>query len=484
MNLRARLACALAAVALVVALSGFGVLALVRESLIADLDHQLASATTLAVAASRQPFPGPRPGVVGQPPSSSLVGPSGLRLTELFVGQLSASGKISPAITPDLGSTATPDITVRAARANLSQPSRPRPFNTTSTDGRHGFRVVTMSGAGSTIVIALPTDRIDATYGRVRLGVLVVAATIVATAGLAGWWVQRLGLRPIKRLTDAAVAIADGDLERRADPTSTRTEVGQLAAAFNTMIDKRQEADQQLRTFVADASHELRTPLATVAGALELHSDGALDSVQLDETLRRARMETRRMTGLVNDLLELADLDRGVPLTIDTVDLGQLATDAAFDASITAPHRPITTRIDADPFVSGDEAKLRQVVANLLNNALFHTPDTTSIWLTVRRTGSTCRLEVSDDGPGLTTLQTQHVFDRFFRVDPGRTRAHGGAGLGLSIAQAITTAHHGTIAAEARVPRGVTFSVSLPAAAAPPWLAEAADGGPFKLSNP
>jgi two-component system OmpR family sensor kinase len=182
----------------------------------------------------------------------------------------------------------------------------------------------------------------------------------------------------------------------------------------------------------------------------------------LDEALRRALQESERMTALVTDLLLLASLDQGAPLARDTVDLGEIVTDAAFDAAILDADRTIVTEIGADARVTGDEPRLRQVVANLVANAVAYTPAETSISLDVKADGEECVLLVRDDGPGMTAEQANRVFDRFYRTDTGRSRVRGGAGLGLSIVASIVNAHRGTVSVSTAPGRGTTFRVVLP----------------------
>jgi two-component system OmpR family sensor kinase len=303
---------------------------------------------------------------------------------------------------------------------------------------------------------------VEDTYRRVRAGVIGVGVIVLTALALASWWVERLGLRPIRQVTDAATAVAGGDVDRRVEPQPRRTEAGRLADAFNVMVERRQEAEAQLRRFVADASHELRTPLATVAGVLELHQAGALPAgPELDDALRRASQETSRMSGLVQDLLLLAHLDEGRPLDLHRVDLCEIVADAAVDASFHQRDRTITTQLDDHAYVLGDEQRLRQVVTNLVDNALAHTPDDGTIELRVRAEGDICVLEVSDDGPGMTADAAAHVFDRFYRADMGRSRAAGGSGLGLSIVASIVSAHHGEVSVETAPEHGAVFRVVL-----------------------
>ncbi len=472
MTLRTRLALAVIVVVLALGVSGVAVLRLVRASLLDSVDRQLAQAAVIVAAnqlrpreAGTPPPPATGSNVAGPFPAEGPSGGSSPQLTELFVGTLDARGMLTATITPDLASNVQPAIARASATNHASTATNPHPFNATSRDGAHHFRVIAVpqGTGGDFTVIALPTDRVESTYRQVQIGIAATGALVLLALLLVGWWVERLGLRPIREVTDAADAIAAGDLDRRVDAGSPHTEAGRLGEAFNTMIEERQRSEQELHRFVADASHELRTPLSTISGVLELHRQGALpDGPLLDDGLRRAHQEARRMAGLVEDLLELADLDGGIPLTCADVDVGQIVADAAFDASVTSPQRTIARSVSGPGVAWGDEARLRQVVANLVSNAVAYTPEDGHISLRVVSGPAECRLEVQDDGPGMTAEQARHVFDRFYRVDSGRSRNQGGAGLGLSIVNAIVTAHRGSISLRTAPGAGATFVVRLP----------------------
>jgi two-component system OmpR family sensor kinase len=461
MSLRTRLVCALALIGVVLAVSGAALLGLVRASLVDEIDRQLASAAPVTagpIAEQMRQF--------GPPPVSDPRG-AGSPFTELFIAEVRSDGSLDVMLRPS--TPQTPSVTAEQADANATNLSHTAPFDASSADGSAHYRMVALRGpTGVVTLLALPTERIETTYARVRIGVGVVALIVFAALALAGWWVERLGIGPIKRVTDVAAAIAGGDLEHRVEAQPRGTEAGQLAEAFNVMVDKRQKAELQLRQFVADASHELRTPLATVAGVLELHQSGSLaPGPDLDEALRRASQETHRMSDLVGDLLLLAHLDQGRPLEERRVDLAEIVADAVLDASIYQRDRTIHTEVTPDAFVVGDEQRLRQVVTNLLANALAYTPDDGEITLRVRSDGDLCMLEVRDNGPGMDADAAAHAFDRFYRADTGRSRSRGGSGLGLSIVASIIAAHHGDVALETAPGRGATFRVVLPRAPAP-----------------
>lgn len=453
MSLRARLAIAVALLGIVLASSALVILSLVQTSLVDAIDHQLASAARIA---GGPPVP---PGVKAVPVPLQIKGTTS-PFTDVYIADYEQDGALVALLK---GSEVGPGpaVTYSLAKANTSTPSHLTAFNALSADGHRSYRVAAVKlPDGRLALIALPTQSIDATYGHVRLGIALVALFLVVMLALTGWWVVRLGLRPIKEVTDTAMAIAHGDLGRRVEAQPKGTEAGQLAEAFNVMVDERQAAEQRLRQFVADASHELRTPLATVAGVLELYRSGSLPD--LDDALRRASEETDRMSILVTDLLLLAQLDQGLPLMTDPVDLARIVNDAAFDLTMRDPSRHVELSVSPDAVVVGDEASLCQVVANLVSNTLDHTPSNATVSLSAERLGDVCVLTVGDDGPGMSSDDAAHIFDRFFRVDDGRARSHGGSGLGLSIVASIVEAHHGTVSVDTVVGEGSTFRVVLP----------------------
>jgi len=269
-----------------------------------------------------------------------------------------------------------------------------------------------------------------------------------------------------------ADAIAAGDLSRRVTPADRRTEVGRLGLALNGMLERLEEAfaerrasEERLRRFIADASHELRTPLASIRGYAELFRMGAVrEPGDAEKALKRIEDEAARMGVLVEDLLTLARLGQVAQAPHAAVDLAALARDAVDDARAIAPDRRIEAHGDAGAIVSGDAHGLRQVLGNLVRNALVHTPAGTPIDVTVTRAGAMIALEVRDHGPGLPTQDTEALFERFWRAEGGRERGRAGAGLGLAIVAAIVEAHGGAVRAEDAPGGGARFVVELPAA--------------------
>jgi two-component system OmpR family sensor kinase len=319
------------------------------------------------------------------------------------------------------------------------------------------------SRLGGYLVVALPLDRVDAATRQLVLVMLIAAAVIAGVLALVCWWVIRLGLRPIRHMTAAADAIAQGDLDRRVDPMPPRTEAERLGRALNVMLDQRQVTEARLRRFLADASHELRTPLTSIRGYTELYRRGGLnDAGTLDDAMRRVGQEAARMHDLVEDMLLLARLDEGRPLQRSRVDVAELLRDAANDASAVQPTRPITLDLpDTDLFTTGDENRLRQVVAALLTNALVHTEPSVAVVVRGCTDRATCVIEVEDAGSGMSADLADRAFGRFVRGDASRGRHHGGSGLGLAIVESVVTAHGGEVALQTRPGRGTTVRVVL-----------------------
>ncbi len=464
MTIKARLT--LAVVALLVVLTtilGLVTIRSTRASMIDQIDDRLQS------IAERPP--GPRDANPSGSASDDhyrdvgeyLYSPTGVLLDERPAG-FASDPEPAPAI-PSPTSSAFADL-------------EGEPITLAATSGDLEYRVLIADlPNGVTKVLAEPlTDLDDAISSLTRtfvfagLGVLVVGAIV-------SWLVIRRGLRPVDRMIDTASAIAAGDLSRRVDQDDDGTELGRLAGALDDMLgqleaafDERVAAQARLEQFVADASHELRTPVTAIRGYAELYRSGGLeDRANLDRAMTRIEQESERMGGLVEDLLLLARLDEHRPLERETVDVRALAADATQDLQAIEPERPVVLDVDgsAPVLVSGDEGRLRQLLANLLNNARMHTPAGTPVTVTVRRTGETVRIVVADEGPGIAASDQRRIFERFYRTDRSRSRESGGAGLGLSIVAAVVAAHGGTVRVDSATGSGATFTVEIPAVDVP-----------------
>ncbi|HEX2133388.1 MAG TPA: HAMP domain-containing sensor histidine kinase [Actinophytocola sp.] len=429
------------------------VLVALRKPLVERVDTQVTMAATVLSAVPESLL---RALAGGQRPPS----PDGL-----YVAYLTPAGDTTVAVR----GPATPDLPPLDSAAVAARDGRP--FEVP------GWRVLALPtrGGGGSVVVAGALAQVDATMNRVRLVCLLVGAGLLVTLAAVGWFWVRAGLRPLRRIEETATAIAGGDLSRRVPlRTAPATEVGRLTAALNGMLAQieaavaaRARSEDRLRRFVADASHELRTPLAGISGFAQLYRMGG---AEIDATMDRIERESLRLTGLVDDLLLLAQLDeRGLELRRAPMDLRTLAADALHDLRALDPARPVrltglgTSSDPAPAPVLGDESRLRQVVSNLIGNAIAHTPPGSAVRIGVGTTGGTSVLELADTGPGLPPEQAAQVFERFYRADTSRARDHGGgAGLGLAIVWSLVTAHDGTVSVDTAPGEGATFRVELP----------------------
>ena len=344
------------------------------------------------------------------------------------------------------------------------------------------FRVKVAANDSVRLVAGMSTRNVDSAVTTLVLWEVVLALGAVVLAGVSGRWLVRRQLRPLREVAATAHEVTDLPLSSGAIGTTVRvpealtderTEVGAVGAALNTMLehveqalDERHRSELQVRQFVADASHELRTPLSTIHGYAELtRRTRPADPEQLAVAMGKVEAEATRMSSLVEDLLLLARLDAGRPLARDEVDLTKLVLETVGDARVVGPqHRWLLDLPDEPVSAPGDEQRLHQVVTNLLNNARRHTPPGSSVAVSVREEGHQVVLAVEDDGPGMPPELVRNAFDRFTRGDSSRTRASGGAGLGLSLVEAIACAHGGTVSVASR-PGRTRFEVRLPASA-------------------
>jgi two-component system OmpR family sensor kinase len=463
MSLRARLIAGMVVVAGVLAVAAGLITRTTESNLLQQVDAQL--------VAAGNPLRGYDPGGHPHPPGDDLGGPE--RLSEAYVGVVSSDGTLTPIYTPNLRAEAEAPLPVIDGQEALDRAGSGEAFTVGSKDSSMRYRVLAVDDprVSGTVVLALPLDVVDETVH--RLIVVEVAATIaiLAVLALVTWWVIQLGVQPIKRMTATATAIAGGDLSHRVEAMPAGTEAGELGGALNQMLgriedafDERTQSELRLRRFIADASHELRTPVTTIRGYAELYRVGGLEqAADLDEAMRRTEQEAVRMGTLVDDLLQLARLDQGRPLERQPVDLAAVASDAVRDARAVDPARPISAEVSEPLTVVGDDGRLRQVVANLIGNALVHTAPGTPIEVRVARDDGHAVLEVRDHGQGMPPDVAKRAFERFYRADPSRSRHRGGSGLGLAIVEATIAAHGGTVSLDSEVGVGTTVRIELPA---------------------
>lgn len=395
--------------------------------------------------------------------------PGGVGDTTYGITVIDAAGDVlsipsGPADDPDPPIDTSPEA-IGALRSQAGAP-----FDLRSADGSVTYRAMSapLEDGGLAVVTRSLRQRDEAITAVV--GTLAVAGAVAAVLiSVIVAVVSSLVTRPLDAMIDAAEAIGEGDLSSRV-PTTGVEDVARLATALNQMLDRleqafaaREASEDALRRFVADASHELRTPLAAVLGYAELHQAGmAGDPAAVDRSMARIRAEGERMRLIVEELLTLARLDEGRPMEHLPVDLSDLARLAVDDARAIEPARPLALDVpDGTVTTPGDAMSLRQAVDNLLANARAHTPEGTSVQVTVRRRDGRAQLVVRDEGPGMGPDEAAHVFDRFYRSDASRTRP-GGSGLGLAIVAAIAHAHEGTATVVSEPGEGSTFTLDLP----------------------
>ncbi|MGD0923816.1 MAG: HAMP domain-containing sensor histidine kinase [Streptosporangiaceae bacterium] len=347
-------------------------------------------------------------------------------------------------------------------------------------------------GVRGVLVVARPVSDVTGQVGGIVITELITGGALILLLAVSGRWLIGRGLAPLKQMARTAHQITSrGDLTARMPEADDSTEVGQLGGAINAMLDRIQQAfgarwrsEQKVRQFAADASHELRTPLTTIRGYAELYRQGALGPDQLPNAMRRIEQESQRMSTLVAELLELARLDRTSSLDLTETDLSVLVRDAAADASAVEPGRPVKAEAPDRLIAVVDEARIRQVLANLLGNVREHTPPGTPVAVRLAPVRGRAVLEVADGGPGMSGEDAARAFDRFHRgadrpdrpdrpgsggsrdggdgQDDDAAAPPGGSGLGLSIVQAIAAAHGGQAVLESRPGYGTRVRIWLP----------------------
>ncbi|MFI6702411.1 sensor histidine kinase [Streptomyces sp. NPDC050509] len=500
-SLRTRLVVsAVALIAVVASVIGAVTTIAFRSYLYGQLDQQVQAVAGRAAgvkpgSAIDKPPPGVMPGGDKDPLEVVTGGGAPLGTVGAVV---SADGTVGRGLVSDEQKSATswPSVANKdltsAQSAGLATVARDSNPHTVALPGLGDYRVTYIEGPMGDFLVGVPLKDVQDNLNILVLVEVCVTLAGLVAAGIAGGALVGVALRPLRRVATTATQVSELPLHSgevaplvrvpaaEADP---RTEVGQVGAALNRMLGHvgsalaaRQESETRVRQFVADAGHELRTPLASIRGYAELTRRGR-EEIGPDTryALGRIEAEAERMTGLVEDLLLLARLDAGRPLSYETTDLSPLVVDALSDAhaagqdhhwrlELPGPEEPPAT-------VHGDGSRLHQVLVNLLANARTHTPPGTTVVARVRRhgdgqpgrpgQGSFVVLEVRDDGPGIPATLLPHVFERFARGDASRSRAAGSTGLGLAIVQAVVTAHGGTVTVDS-VPGRTVFSVRLP----------------------
>ena len=448
---------------------------LLERSLTEEVDNRLRTLPVLGRDGAPPP-PGDRSEAPPFPTDlrSLTIGADGSVLDS--VGQTGSDSSL-----PDTSVLDTEELRRRAGEA----------FDLPSTSGGSDWRVLTSPGEdGSVHLVAQSLAGVDGTLNRLLLIESVVGLAVVTALGFGAAAIVRLQLRPLREIEATAQAIAGGDLDRRVPAQEATTETGRVGAALNTMLARlslalreRDRAAETTRRFVADASHELRTPLSSIRGFAELYRQGrsrGMDSeaAGADRWMSRIEGEAERMGNMVHDLLILSRFDEAPALERSDVELGRIAREVVLAARARVPGTAVELVAPSAVQAVGDGDRIRQVLENLVGNALAHTPRGTPVRVRVTRTGcppplgpahagslppgvsDVAVLTVSDEGPGIPPKELPHLFDRFYRGD--QARAGAGSGLGLAISAAFVAAHDGYLTVESAPDRGSVFTVVLP----------------------
>jgi two-component system OmpR family sensor kinase len=469
LSLRARLLLAVAAVALVgLVAADIATYTALRSFLVDRVDDSLIAAHRPLIRSLYQPPPALGPAGQGESDRAALAAAAPGAFIELR--DVNGSVRLSISTRGEF-SKETPRLPDEVEGLESAGDLEPAFFTVDSNHGDSEFRVrAERLSDGSLLMVALPLDDVHSTLNRlIVIEIVVTAAVLLGAVGL-GLWLVRVGLRPLRSIETTAADIAGGALSARVPQEDERTEVGRLAMALNTMLQriedafrKQQASEERLRRFVADASHELRTPVSAVGAYAELFERGAQQRPDdLARVLRGVRVETARMQALIEDLLLLTRLDEGRPLEREPVELVALAGEAVEAAQMIGSEWPVTIEADEPVEVTGDRMALREVLDNLLANVRTHTPPGTRALVRVLSQDGQALLEVADEGPGLDAEDAARVFERFYRADPSRARDRGGTGLGLAVVAALVEAHDGRVALDTSPGSGATFRVYLP----------------------
>jgi two-component system OmpR family sensor kinase len=465
LSLRGRLligVISLAAIGLLI--SDVATYATLESSLVGKIDEQLQKDSTVSTARAvlASPTCQTRNRLAVEFPGGTLtelIAADGSIVNACGIGGLGANGTSAPVLPKTLPA------------AGEGKPVAPYTVN--GTGGVSKYRMTSWtegSLGGQTVVFAIPLTPVQSTLSQLLEREALIGSVVLLAIAVLALLIIRIGLRPLEKMGEVAQDIAAGDLSRRVEPSTPKTEIGRLGLALNGMLSQieaafqeRSESNTRLRRFIADASHELRTPLTSIRGYSEMLRRGASRSATDAEVARRRiEEESVRMSVLVDDMLLIARLDQGRPLESEPVDLQAIARDAAADARAVAPQREVTLTAPGRVVVKGDDTRLRQVVGNLVRNAIVHTPQQTAIEIAVSTVDGVGRVSVADHGPGLPTEELDRIFEPFYRADPSRSRDSGGAGLGLSIVSAVVSAHGGHVTVSETRGGGATFEVELP----------------------
>jgi heavy metal sensor kinase len=352
------------------------------------------------------------------------------------------------------------------APAALPASAAPR-YETIAANGRRWrtlTRTALVGGHGVVLRVSRSEERVREQLWEILVVLVLGLPMVVALAGLGGYVLARRALTPIDHLSSEARRITAERLHERLTVPNEHDEIGRLAAVINETYGRLESSFEQLRRFTADASHELRTPLAVIRGIGEAGLTETRTAAQYKESIGSMLEEVDRLTHLVDTLLRLSRADGGT-LTIsrEPFDLGELARDVAGSLSVLAEERGQRLDVTGDIVpVRGDRLVLREAITNVLDNAIKYSPQRSTIDVRARVEGAHAMLEVADEGPGVAPEHRGKIFERFFRIDEGRSRDRGGTGLGLAIAKWAVEANGGSVSVESGVKGGAVFRILLP----------------------
>ncbi|MFD6951296.1 two-component sensor histidine kinase [Nocardiopsis sp. TSRI0078] len=448
---------------------------LLQRSLTEEADHRLRAL----------PVPGQAGG--GSPPLDEAQPPP--LPTELRTLVVGADGGVLESVGQTDSDEGLPDVS--AVPVGELRERAGEPLTLPGTSGEDSWRVLTTAREDGTVLVAAQSlAGIEDTLDRLVLIEAVAGLVVLSAVGFGAAAIVRFQLRPLREIESTAQAIAAGDLDRRIPCQDPATETGRLGRSLNTMLGElsralreRDRAVETTRRFVADASHELRTPLSSIRGFAELYRQGrgrglVAEDTRTDRWMSRIEDEAERMGSMVDDLLVLSRFDEAPPLERSDMELASIAERVVAAARARAPHTPVALEADGPVRAVGDADRIRQVLENLVDNALTHTPEGTPVHVSVTRTqdppapgpahvgalppgvSEVAVITVRDEGQGLSREELPHVFDRFYRADGPRKQA--GAGLGLAISAAFVAAHDGYVTVESPPGGGSVFTVVLP----------------------
>jgi len=377
-------------------------------------------------------------------------------ISEAWIGRIDGTGRVTTVVAPADDTLLVPDF------GDTDVSAEPSTHGTLSGEARKVRGISGPLADGGRVVVALPVDDGESMIAGLRRVSYMLSAIIVALLALMVWWVVRLGIDPLARMTESARRIAGGDTTHRVPDISGTNEASVLAASLNHMVDELRLADDRTRRFIADVSHELRTPLTTLRGYSDLYESGVLRGEgELADAMRRIRGEADRMERIVNDLIELRGVEEA-HLSLAPCNIEGLLEQCASDLRVADPRRRVVVRVQPCS-VMADADLILQAVMAMGRNALDHTPADTTITIACTQLVSRVRIEVSDDGPGVAAEHRAHVFERLYRADAGRHGSGRHLGIGLSLVASIVTAHHGSFGLDETPGGGATFWFDLPA---------------------